>query len=766
MAVLRKDDTYFFGELVTDDSLVETEKEKKRDYTESSVKRSEQESYFKDGWTFHKEIKDRVIIRKKKDDDEAFEDSVWLLFKGMGFQEMNRDRNFKIQTNVSPKQIDVFAKDDNNVFVIECKTGTPSLIKDIQEILFRRKDIKNSIEKHYGKKFRVSFILITKNIDWGETEEKLAKENEKNCFFHWKEEDLDAYKMLADQLGHASKYQVYGMLFGEREASEVGEIKVPAMYGGKKNKYYLFLIQPEKLFKIAYVHRREKSSPKDIRNAYQRMISKQRIEEIGKFIDNGNSFPNNIIINFNKKPIFEPSPKIKEVSGISYGILKFPPYYGCAWIIDGQHRLYGYSKSQHAADPKHTIPVIAFETLDVKDQANLFVDINQEQKSVNQNLLWDLYSDIYEGSTEKKQQILRSISLISKKLNDDEDSVFHNHVQIPSIMVKSKDEANLTLTNVCDAIKENRLIDENEKLLFKENYETTINFSTEVIKSYFELIVSSLKLDWERGEKGLLRTNVGLRIMFIVLRELLIQLYHDGKENVYRKSNLNDFKEETKNYLLPLIEKLNKFDEQKITEIREGSTKGLVMKNVQKLLWEMKESTGFGLELWNNKNAWNPGIPESETEDKILLLIDDTEIKLRNVIMDTLKQKYQQNWWKQGIPEHVKDEINRNMDQDASKFPWKRQEMEALSYEEKLVYCLTSNLKDIIINGNNWGLFEQIFYKYKDCVAVQLGFFENFRNKYKHPERKLSLDEVEKGLGYYGMGWIRKCIGLNPKKIN
>ncbi|GAI30498.1 unnamed protein product, partial [marine sediment metagenome] len=277
------------------------------------------------------------------------------------------DRNFKIQAGFSAKQIDVFAKDEHNIFIIFCTSNKSISLKDeIRIISDLKKDISLSIKKHYDKSFRISFLLVTRNIIWNETDEKLASEKQ---IFYWKHDDLEAYRMLVEQLGHAAKYQMYSILFQGRKSPEVRDIQVPAMRGGVgREKYYCFLIRPQELFKIAYVHRREKSNPKEIGSTYQRMINKRRIEKIGEYIDKGNSFQNNIIIAFKQKPTFEPNPKVKAVSGISYGILKSPPFYGCAWIIDGQHRLYGYSKSKHAAT--HTLPVVAFESLNVEYQAN------------------------------------------------------------------------------------------------------------------------------------------------------------------------------------------------------------------------------------------------------------------------------------------------------------------------------------------------------------------------------------------------------------
>lgn len=756
---------HFYGELIKSPLLEGVVKEKARGYDEERIPRELKAKYEEKGWYFERQLKNEIIMRKDRGRDELLENDVWILFKKMGFIEMNKDRNFKIQAGPSAKQIDIFAKDDYNVFVIFCTCNKSVSLKDeIRNISALKQDIKSSIKKHYNKKFRVSFLLVTKDIPWNETDEKLAIAKQ---IFYWKEGELEAYRVLIGELGFAAKYQMYSILFQKREASEVGNISVPAMYGGRgKEKYYCFLMSPIDLFKVAYVHRREKFNLKDIETTYQRMVNKNRIEKIGKYIDKGNFFPNNIIIAFNKKPNFNPHPKVKETGGISYGVLKFPPYYGCAWIIDGQHRLYGYTKSEHASD--HTLPVIAFKSLKIKEQANLFIDINEKQRPVNQNLLWEIYSEIYEGSQDEKQQELRVISIIAKKLNFDENSVFYNRIQIPSLLTEDKNYSNFTLTTICESLRENGLINKKEFFFYDEDHNRSINLSTNIIKTYFEFISSYLKDDWEEGESGLVRTNVGVRIFFIILRQLLRELYNRGKDNLYKKKDLKDFKKELEEILCPILSKIKKIDFEEKSSIKSGTNKGAVLRSTQKLLWDLKEETGFGLELWNNPKAWNPGIPQIEKKT-IINLVDDTEIKLRELIIKKLKEKYGNDWFKLGIraiDKNIKDNMERIIEQEISRFPWKRPALTNLSDEEKMIYSMTSDLQKIIINGANWKIFEDIFYKYQDCVKVQFNFFENFRNKYKHPERALKLDEVEEGIGYFGMGWIRKCLGLNPKKVN
>lgn len=432
------EEIYFYGELVQNEELDKVAKQRKKKYQEITVPKAEQSSFIEQGWELKRELKNRVILRREKECDELLEDEVWLLFKDMGFIEMNKDRNFKIQAGPIKKQIDIFAKDGNNIFVIKCKAqseeGPKSLRKDIHGILNLRKDVIESIQKKYKTKLRISFLLVTKNIVWSSTDEKLATVNRKHRFFFWKEAELEAYTNLTNQLGKSAKFQLYSILFFGKKSYELGDIEVPAIYGGKgREKYYSFIIQPEKLLQVSYVHRRERSNPEEVSGTYQRMIKKTRLNKICEFIEKGGFFPNNIVLNFTQEPMFE---KKDKVGDITYGILKFPPYYGSAWIIDGQHRLYGYSETEKRAT--ETVPVVAFVKLKDLQQATFFVEINREQKAISSNLLWDLYPDIYHDVKEEKYQILRAISLLVKRLNSEPDSPLYKHINIPSVPAEAR----------------------------------------------------------------------------------------------------------------------------------------------------------------------------------------------------------------------------------------------------------------------------------------------------------------------------------------
>jgi len=749
---------FFYGNLVQDKELAKTAKIKKKPYHEKTVSKAEQADYLAKGWTAAKPLKTRVRLHKDKEHDELLEDKVWLLFKNMGFTEMNKDRNFKIQAGPIQKQIDVFAKDGNDVFVVECKAsaeGAPISRKDIHEISNLKKDIADSIRKEYdNKNIRVSFVIATQDMLWSEDNEDLAK---KNGIFVWKEAELKSYGGLIQHLGVSARFPIYSILFKGKKIPVSKRIKVPALFGGKGNeKYYSFLIEPEKLLQVSYVHRRE-SGLEEILDSYQRMAEKKRLRRISAFITGGGYFVNNIILSFREKPTFHMDKKEKQVGGAVAGMLEFPPHYASAWIIDGQHRLYGYADNKRRKTD--VIPVIAFESLSTPEQAKLFVQINKEQKAVKANLLWDLYPDIYGESEDKEQQHLRAVSLLVKRLNSDSDSKLHCHIGIysHSALYKGRNITNLTLNTVCEALKESGLINKENPILYKDDYETTVNFVSEILKSYFEVIAESFPEDWEMGEKGLLRSNIGIRILFIILRQLMLYLKYAGREGIYRKKDLSEFRDETRKLVNPMLAKLKDMSDEERSKIRKQTAKGPLAENARQMAWWIKEEfDGFGLELLLN---WAPPRPKELSDEDIRQNLEGTEINLRDFIARELKKLYGEPWWSQGVPQGVKNKASEKIAAEIKKTPWKKDELSSLPPERKLNFIDTPDLREIIQCGSNWEHFKHMFIEDKEYTGAQFKSFEYVRNKYQHFAED-ECDEITKNLGYWGMRWIGKCMGL------
>ena len=92
-----------------------------------------------------------------------------------------------------------------------------------------------------------------------------------------------------------------------------------------------------------------------------RNLSRQRAADIARYIDQDNGcIPNSILVNLEE--------------GASYdsktGILRIPDNPRSAWVIDGQHRMFGLRQAR----TKYDLVVTAFLGLDVPEQAKQFYD--------------------------------------------------------------------------------------------------------------------------------------------------------------------------------------------------------------------------------------------------------------------------------------------------------------------------------------------------------------------------------------------------------
>src|SRR4029079_11504270 len=110
---------------------------------------------------------------------------------------------------------------------------------------------------------------------------------------------------------------------------------------------------------------------------------------IRAYIEGGGVFPTNIVVNFRTKRRFDLSAD-RSQGDFAFGTLYLPNTFKSAWVIDGQHRLYGFAGTSRESSTQ--LPVLAFERLAPQDEARLFVDINNKQVKVPWNLLVDLTS--------------------------------------------------------------------------------------------------------------------------------------------------------------------------------------------------------------------------------------------------------------------------------------------------------------------------------------------------------------------------------------
>lgn len=417
---------------------------KKSEYLMKNVDHSLAEEMTKDGWEeFGAPLKTKTKLRKLKSHSKKFEDDVWCQFYELGYRCLNYDDQFYLPYGKSPeerKQIDIIAVDEETVILIECKSSerpqkAPALKTEFEGLEVRLDGFRKALAQIFDKGLKPKYIFATRNwrIDIDSVDIlRLKKTNS----FYYNDKTYEYINSLVKSYKAAARYQLMGLLFKDQLISSE-RIEVPAIEGdmGKK-KYYMFSIEPHLLLKMGFILHRTKANESEM-PTYQRLLVPKRLVEITKFINNGGYFPNSIILNFSQKKNsiqFEPSSRGEDTRS-RFGMLKIPNAYAIAYIIDGQHRIYGYANSEFKET--NTIPVVAFTDLDSAEQLEIFMDINQNQKAVSASLRLTLEEDLFWDSERADSRIKALRSSIIQELASSINSPLYNKISVgedPSLL--------------------------------------------------------------------------------------------------------------------------------------------------------------------------------------------------------------------------------------------------------------------------------------------------------------------------------------------
>lgn len=391
-------------------------KAKKSGYILRSSSYTEAIDLENEGWEkTAKQYATKVVMSKEKAHDKMFEDKLWCMMYDLGFKILNVEDNLKLKYGPNDEdfqQIDVLAVDDEVALIIECKSSkdyTKVNYKNYLESLpIKIAGFRKCIKELYGER-RVKYLFATEKQIIGEAD-KLRLESLKA--YHIDDNATSYISDIIKNYKKASKFQFFGIIF-KGETINLDPIDVPAlsgMMGGKR--YYMFSIEPGHLLKIGFVLHRTRTNERED-PTYQRLLVPSRLRGIEKFIEDDGFFPNSIIVNFNtsitkKKLEFLQSSSKNLDSKSRHGVLKIPNSYSIAYVIDGQHRLYGYANTDEIFDA--TIPVVAFENLTSDEQLGMFMDINENQKKIAPRLKLTLQEDINWNSTNtlSRMKALRS----------------------------------------------------------------------------------------------------------------------------------------------------------------------------------------------------------------------------------------------------------------------------------------------------------------------------------------------------------------------
>jgi len=738
----------------TPDYLKSVSRKRKNIYIEESADHDQVDNYKDNGWEVVREFKTITRMRKSKPLDELFEDRVWMIFNNLGFPTMNEDRNCKLQLKVYKKQVDVLAKDENNIFVVECRSSdsdkTINARETLEYLVGKQKEIKKALQNEWGAACgRVNLGIVISSRDKRKEDEDYVRENKEANIFLWSEKELEYIENLIRRVGSIAKFQLYSAILGGKRQKNLKK-EVLALKCRICNRIcYSFMMSAKELLNYAYVHHRKLSGIVESSQAYQRMLNPTKLKEIVKFIDNEEGFfPNSIIVNFTKGLYW----KTKVASGdVEMGTITLPARYGCAWIIDGQHRLYGVASAENDI----IVPVIAFENINQRDQANIFVEINEKQKKVPPDLLWDLYSDIYHDSDDDKQKYLYQIIETAKKI--EESGPLHGFIDILSI--PKERPIKLSLTNVCVTMQNYSPWDHLKDITDESKTPERVS---RIINTYFEALKSMWHEDWKKGNDGLLLTNNGFSVFMMIFNDIIKHIAYKQEEHFLRPSKKEEFKELLKKkYLTPVIEflKNHKKLQEEIRSLAgrgpQSDSAGLLDVKIQDFVPDFSPPRAGDISPLVSSTEKPTAISDLEEKAR------ESEGFLRKFALEKLKSHYGSiKWWKQGLTDGAKNEADKLWNKEVERKPHLRVEKNLL--ERKFELLGFGNISDIIIYGENWGgIFESIFLN-KDNFKRRIIDITVLRNPTSHIRQPDDQDVID---GTGGLLWLSNCLGypdINP----
>jgi DNA sulfur modification protein DndB len=518
-------------------ACIQEYKIRKSDFQIQKVNLGEVASFEEDGWEQDTTLKSGVKMKKLVTHDHALENAIWCILYHLGYENMNSGRQFKIQATSHAnapltKQIDVYAEDGQTVVVVECKSAEKftkrSLQKEIGEFASLQKPLASAVKSHRSSAINKRFIwiLATKNISWSNEDLKRAAEQNIQVV---REQESRYFSELAQQIGPAGRYQFHANFLSNSKAME--QLRIPALktkLGG--NTCYFFVAPPSKILPIAFVSHRDLKDPQTA-PSYQRLIKRARLKSIAAYIQNGGYFPNALLANFKVPVNFEPlGPKNSD--GATAGSLILPSTYKSMWIIDGQHRLYGYA--EHGSDNSETIPVVAFEELGASQETQLFKTINSEQRKVSSTLIDQLKGDQDLESPDEKKR-LRAIAVRSiEQLRQEQGGPFFQRFKDADL--PSPPENQLTISEIANAIISAGLVGKTKNTgdlkfiqgpFYRDLTATTVNALTGGLSAYFQLVSNSNRERWEAGKGSHLCVNVAVQGYIRLFAELIEFLRKD-----------------------------------------------------------------------------------------------------------------------------------------------------------------------------------------------------------------------------------------------
>ena len=286
---------------------------------------------------------------------------------------------------------------------------------------------------------------------------------------------------------------------------------------------------------------------------YERLLSKERVEEIAEFLDKDEYalFPNTIIVTcelINASIDYEPGREadvfellgkkpatlsfLEEAKNIGGQMFLYVPYRKeSILIIDGQHRLKGLEKASPSVTEHYEILVSFILGFSWSVVARLFYTINYTQKAVSRSLLYHLTGEFSPELNE-----ITFMHETVRALNEVSQSPLFKRIKMLGTVDYSlpiEDRKKMTISQgflidyLLSTISESA-INRIYPPIFLYYYQRREKWSVEIVRflmKYFEAIRESRRNDWDNPDGSIICNTLGVGAFIQILHFLFVKMF-------------------------------------------------------------------------------------------------------------------------------------------------------------------------------------------------------------------------------------------------
>ncbi len=349
-------------------------------------------------------------------------------------------------------------------------------------------------------------------------------------------DDFNYFQNLTKEIKKWAKNDFYNFLELKPKSKTSVKRKVIKYFIGD-TPAYVFSDKAEKILQYSYVYRRSDKS----NIGYQRTLNKDKIRIIRKHINSGelDSFPNSILLNCVEQitEILDPNKGKAEKADCPKEIeIDIPNYFCSCRVVDGQHRLLSLCNVENTIISKFSLPIVLFNNMDVKKEIKTFIEINDNQTSIDKNLTISLKAqlDWPIGSKEYLEKI--AFLICDKIINSNtgfSSRIYKGHANESTILNSNK---KITIQQFIQSIIKNKIVQKNIGII-QTNIDD-IDTPAKVINDTYVILISAngKNTNYYYSNRGM---DLILRFIGIIHINIKLGYFTDTYENALIDFNLH-----------------------------------------------------------------------------------------------------------------------------------------------------------------------------------------------------------------------------------